>query len=217
MKSCGFSYIMNTENIMIRGTTIMWKFIKEYSYDAVKMLVTQCAISLFGLVLVLAAGLAENDTLSLLSSIGASLFYLFLLYTTVWEMGAKDSISVEYGHRLAMPLKGLYISAMANAINFVLAIGILLGLLLADVSFFSTLGGICKAIDVFIQSMYAGILKLQIAPGTPLNSLAFVYFLTPLPAMGISCLGYWLGTKNIRILGPLSAPANQKKNPKDRR
>ena len=201
---------------MIRGRTIMWKFIREYSYDAVKMLVTQCAISMFGLVLVLAASLAENDTLSLLSSIGASLFYLFLLYTTVWEMGAKDSISVEYGHKASMPLKGLYISAIANSINFILAIGILLGLLLSDISFFSKLGGICKTIDIFIQSMYAGILKLQILPGTPLNSMAFVYFLTPLPAMGISCLGYWMGTKNIRILGPLSAPVNQKKPPKGR-
>lgn len=194
----------------------MWKFIKEYSYDAVKMFVTQCAISMFGLVLVLAAGLAENDTLSLLSSIGASLFYLFLLYTTVWEMGAKDGISVEYGHKSAMPLKGLYISAIANAINFVLAIGILLGLLASDITFFSKLGGICKTVDIFIQSMYAGILKLQITPGTPLNSMAFVYFLTPLPAMGISCLGYWMGTKNIRILGPLSAPVNQRKPPKGR-
>ena len=195
---------------MIRGTTIMWKFIKEYSYDAVKMFVTQCAISLFGLVLVLASGLAKNETLSLLSSIGAILFYLFLLYTTVWDMGAKDSISVEYGHKQAMPLKGLYISAIANSINFLLAIGILLGLLLSDVSFFSTLGGISKSVDVLIQSMYAGVLKLQVAPGVPLNSLAFVYFLTPLPAMGISCLGYWLGTKNIRILGPLSAPPTNK-------
>lgn len=194
----------------------MWGFIKEHSYDAVKMFVTQCAISLFGLVLVLASGLAKNDTLSLLTSIGAGLFYLFLLYTTVWEMGAKDAISVEHGHKSAMPLKGLYISAIANSINFILAIGILLGLLLSDISFFSMLGGICKSIDVIIQSMYAGLLKIHVAPGTPLNSLAFVYFLTPLPAMGISCLGYWLGTKNIRIAGPLSAPANQKKKPKDR-
>ena len=181
---------------MIRGRTIMWGFIKEHSYDAVKMFVTQCAISLFGLVLVLASGLAKNDTLSLLTSI--------------------DAISVEHGHKSAMPLKGLYISAIANSINFILAIGILLGLLLSDISFFSMLGGICKSIDVIIQSMYAGLLKIHVAPGTPLNSLAFVYFLTPLPAMGISCLGYWLGTKNIRIAGPLSAPANQKKKPKDR-
>ena len=207
---------MYYEIIMIRGRTIMWKFIKEYSYDAVKMFVTQCAISMFGLVLVLAAGLAENETLSLLSSIGASLFYLFLLYTTVWEMGAKDGISAEYGHSKAMPLKGLYISAVANSINFILAIGILLGLLLSNVSVFSTVGGICKTIDIFIQSMYAGLLKIQIIPGRPLNSMAFVYFLTPLPAMGISCLGYWLGTKNIRLLGPISAPVNQKKPPKDR-
>lgn len=193
----------------------MWKFIKEYSYDAVKMLVTQCAISIFGLVLVLACGLAENYTLRTICSVGAILFYMFLIYTMVWEMGAKDKISVEYGHKKAMPLKGLYISLMANVINFILAIGILLGLCLSDVSFFSTLGGICKSIDIFIQGMFSGVLAIQVKPELPLNSLAFVYFLTPLPAMLSSLLGYWFGTKNIKLIGPFSTKPDQSHKPKN--
>lgn len=192
----------------------MWKFIKEYSYDAAKMLVTQCAISIFGLVLVLACGLAKNYTLRTVCSAGAVLFYLFLIYTMVWEMGAKDKISIDYGHRSAMPHKGLCISLMANTINFLLAIGILLGLLLSNVSFFSTLGGISKSIDIFIQGMYSGLLAVQVAPEVPLNSLAFVYFVTPLPAMLVSWLGYWLGTKNIRLIGPLSAHPDKSKEKK---
>ena len=187
----------------------MWTFMKEHSSDAVKMFVTQCAISIFGLVLVLASVLAKNQALKVGTSIGATLFYLFLLYTSVWEMGAKDGISVQHGHKKAQPVKGFYISLMANALNFLLAIGILLGLVLSDVSFFSTLGGICKGADIFIQSMYAGLLTIHVG-GKALNAYAFVYFLTPLPALFISWLGYFLGTKNIRLIGPLTAPPKPK-------
>ena len=191
----------------------MWNFVKEHSYDAVKMFVTQCAISIFGLVLALAAGYAKNHALQVGTSVGASLFYLFLLYTSVWEMGAKDGISVQHGHKKAQPLKGFYISLIANSLNFLLAIGIMLGLLLSNVSFFSTLGGVCKSADVFIQSMYAGLLTIHVG-GQALNSYAFVYFLTPLPALFICWLGYFLGTKNIRLLGPISAPPKPKKEKK---
>lgn len=191
----------------------MWNFVKEHSYDAVKMFVTQCAISIFGLVLVLASTYAKNRWLQVGTSVGASLFYLFLLYTTTWEMGAKDGISVQHGRKKAQPMKGLYISLMANAINFMLAIGIMLGLMLSDVSFFKTLGWLCKLIDVLCQSMYAGILTIQ-AGGVPLNTYAFVYFLTPLPAIFICWLGYVLGSKNIFLIKPLSAPPKPKNEKK---
>ena len=191
----------------------MLSFIKEHSYDAVKMFVTQCAISIFGLVLALASGLAENHALQVGTSVGAALFYLFLLYTSVWEMGAKDGISVQHGHKKAQPFKGLLISLMANALNFLLAIGILLGVLIADASVFSSIGGICKSVDVFIQSMYAGLLTIHVG-GSALNSYAFVYFLTPLPALLTCWLAYFLGTKNIRLIGPLSAPPKPKNEKK---
>lgn len=191
----------------------MWNFVKEHSYDAVKMFATQCAISIFGLVLVMASVYAKSFALQVGTSIGSVVFYLFLLYTSVWEMGAKDCLSVQHRHMKAQPLKGLYISLIANLLNFLLAIGILLGLLFADVSFFSSLGGICKIVDIVVQSMYAGILTITVG-GNALNSYAFVYFLTPLPALLTCWLGYFLGTKNIRLIAPLSAPSKPKNEKK---
>ena len=176
----------------------MWDFIKKYSYDAVKMLVTQIAIAIFGFVLVLACSMAKNNDLRLICSIGAVVFYLFLIYTMVWEMGAKDSIAVEYGRLPYQPRKGLYIALMANLINWVLAVGIILGFVFSNVSFFSTAGGICASIGIFIQGMFSGILALHVGD-TPLNAMPFIYLLTPLPALITAWVGYLLGLKNVKF------------------
>lgn len=190
----------------------MWKFIKEYSYDAVKMFITQCAIAVFGLVLSLASGLAKNAYLMVITSIGSVLFYLFLLYTSVWEMGAKDKISVDYGHKAAMPLKGLYIALIANSLNIILAVLIALGKLISPLH---DLGAVAQFVNVFIQSMYSGLLSIHLWTGSPLHEYFFVFFLTPIPALWVCWLGYRLGSKNIRLAGPLSAPLSPK-NKKDK-
>ena len=182
----------------------MWDFIKRHSYDAVKMLVTQIAISVFGLVLALACSMAGNDQLRTICSVGAVLFYLFLIYTTVWDMGAKDSIAVEYGRQPYQPLKGLYISLIANSLNWLLALGILLGFVFSGLAFFSKLGGGCATAAILAQGMFSGLLAIHIGD-TPLNAMPFVYFLTPLPALGVAWIGYLAGLKNVKIFNKSAA------------
>ncbi len=176
----------------------MLKFLKEHSYDAVKMFVTQCAISIFGLVLALACGMAKNDGLRLFCSIFAILFYLFLLYTSAWELGSKHCIPVQYGHRSARPLLGLYLSLTANVLNILLAIGFTLGALFPTVYVLEQIGAWSGSIAIFMQGMYAGVLAVEVS-GHVLNTLWFMYFLTPIPALVISTLGYYFGLKNIKF------------------
>ena len=88
----------------------MKQFLKEHSYDAVKLLVTQCAISMFGFVLTLACGMIESNALRTGCSIFAVVFYLFLVYTSIWELGAKDGLSAQYGHKEYRPLTGFWIA-----------------------------------------------------------------------------------------------------------
>ena len=73
----------------------MKAFFSKYSYSIVKMFVNQFAISIFGSVLAMATASAGNDLLTLIVSCFAIVFYLFLIYTMVWEIGAKDKISVD--------------------------------------------------------------------------------------------------------------------------
>lgn len=176
----------------------MKNFLRERSYDAVKQLVIQCAISMFGLVLSLACGAAGIPLLQTACSVFAVIFYLFLIYTGVWDLGAKDCVSVEYGHREYKPLTGLWIALLANAINFLLAIGILLGTVGADIKALSNIGGGSKFITLLIQGMYSGILTLELG-GANLNTYVWVYFLTPLPAILTSAAAYYFGIKNKRF------------------
>ena len=182
----------------------MWDFIKKHSYDAVKMLVTQVSISIFGLVLSLTCLNAKNEPLLFACSAGAVLFYLFLIYTSVWDMGAKDSIPLQYERISYQPRKGLYISLIAHSLTWLLALFIVLGSFFPEGAFVYIMGNFCKTITLFIlQGMFSGLLTLEVA-GVALNELAWIYLLLPLPTLATAWLGYLAGLKNIKIFGKKS-------------
>lgn len=195
----------------------MLNFLKEHSYESVKMFVTQFAISIFGLVLSLACNLAENNTLGLFCSCFAVLFYLFLLYTSAWEVGSKHQIPVQYGHRPSQPLLGLYISLLANSINILMAIFFTLGVLFPNVAFLHDLGVLGGSIAIATQAMYAEILTIQVGvAAAPLNTLWFMYFLITVPAMITCTVGYYFGLKNIKFTKLFDAKPTNGQQKKDK-
>ena len=195
----------------------MLNFLKAHSYDAVKMFVTQCAISIFGLVLSLACLMAENEVLRLVCSVFAILFYLFLIYTSAWELGSKDHIPVQYGHRPYRPHTGLWISLVANSLNFLMAIGFSIGAFFGTVKACATIGTISGTVAMMSQGMYTGILALETGNASfpILNQFWLMYFIIPLPAMLTSWLGYYFGIKNVKFTKFFDAkPNNDKKDQK---
>lgn len=186
----------------------MIEFIKKHSYSAVGLFVKQIAISIFGLVLAIACH-QISETVKVVSSVCAIIFYLFLVYAAIWEVGSKDKIGIEYGKIKLQPLTGLYIGLIAAIPNFLLAILAMLGMLIADGGVFSTIGAIGSSGALFIEGMYTGLLSVNVG-GTPLNTLWFMYFLIPLPAIGISALAYYLGCKGVHFTKILIA-----ENPED--
>ena len=178
----------------------MKDFFKNHSYDMVTMLLNQLAISMFGFSLVLAAMKIGNDVLRNVTSVFSILFYLVLLYIKTWDIGFRDKVSVEQGKKANKPLRGAIISLCANAINYILAVFVMLRALLSNVSFFDSLGGIAQAICMFTHGMYAGVLVNPIG-GAPLNSYWFVYFLTPVPAILVCGLAYYFGLHDVKYTG----------------
>ncbi|MBO4308404.1 MAG: hypothetical protein J5885_01070 [Clostridia bacterium] len=177
----------------------MKSFLKEHSYDAVKMFLNQFATAIFGFVLALAAVKANNPTLRNITSAFAVLFYLFLLYTMTWDLGFRDKISVEKGRKPFRPFTGFFISLIANIPNFILALFIMLASL-ADVSAFSKIGGVCGMIAVVIEGMYTGLLANRVND-VPLHSLWWMFFLIILPALIVSTVAYILGVKDKKFTG----------------
>ena len=109
----------------------MFGFLKENSDSIIKLFVNQLGMTIFGLLLSFAT--LSNKTLLAVTGIFSILFYLFLLYSSAWETGAKDKIKVDGKRAVAFPLKGLFLSIAANAINILLALLMNIGYFLGNV------------------------------------------------------------------------------------
>lgn len=166
---------------------------KKYSYSAMKLFVSQMAISVFGLVLAIACA-KIGKTMQVVSSVGAVVFYLFLIYTSMWEVGSKDKFGIEYGKFEAKSLTGLWIGLLANSLNLLLAIVITVCLIFADGGVLSSIGGLSSSIALFIEGMYTGLLSIYVG-GAPLNSFGLSYFVITIPAIVTAALAYYFGTK----------------------
>lgn len=191
----------------------MIAFFKRYSYEVVRMMLNQFAISMFGFALAMTAVKAESDALLLWSSIAAIVFYLVLTYSTAWRVGSSDRLSIRYGKISFNPVRGLLISLVANAVNFLLALLIMIG----DLCGVELLKTIPNAIVLLIEGMYQGVLAVIQVGGLPLNKMWWAYLLLPIPALVASLLGYIAGAKEFRIIkaGLSDLPASDRPTRKE--
>ena len=180
-------------------------FFKQYSYSVVKNLVNQFAISVFGAFLSMATTAANNDTLSIIVSIFAIVFYLFLVYTTTWEIGSKDRVSVDVGKKNYRPNTGLWIALVSNIPNFLIAILFTIAkLFVKEGNFFDKMQMILSVFSMVFEGMYTGLLMtVKIAADTTMINAWWSYFVIIVPAIVTSWIAYYAGYKNFRLIAPL--------------
>lgn len=188
----------------------MLVFLKEHSYEIVKLFLYQIALSLFGLSLSLATGSKSASTdlaiyqpsaLQLVTGIFSVVFYLFLVSYFMWELGAKASSHIERGEAGYSRQTGLYIALAASSVNALVAVCITLGNLLSNIPFFSNLGGGAAVVGLLTQGMYVGLLSIRVGDA-PLNSMWFMWFLTMIPLIASASLAYYAGTHDFHIFKP---------------
>ena len=210
----------------------MKRFFVNYSYDMLKMLLTQVAIALFGFSLVMVAKKMDSDVLMYVASAFSILFYLFLLYVHTWDIGYRDKASVDVGRQKDLPIKGALVALCANSVNFILAIGAAMVYLpgIDAVAFFGNpnvslfdIFALFRTVALLIEGMYTGLLSIPIGNDMLVSSLGFVYFLIPIPAILVCGLAYYFGLKDVKYTSffnrqsyPASDRAPQKKQEKDR-
>lgn len=189
------------------------KLFKENSYDIIRLYVNQIGITIFSMALYTAIGAMEDTptrtTIKIVMSVFATLFYLSLIYTCVWEYGAKDRIRVDSGRAEKQPLKGLFMGLYANVPNFFLSgLSIILVsvVLLGGAEGFKTAFALTYMFLRLHTSMYLGIIQgvtpnaVTESPNYP-DCLAesILFFVLPLLAVGVTHLAYTLGYKEIKI------------------
>ena len=163
------------------------------------MIVNQVAITMFGLMLSFAT--TKNDTLLLLSGILSAGMYLFLLYNMCWEEGAKDKIKVDAGRQKKEPFKALFNSLIANILNIILGVVIIVSDLLENTGKIAIdIFNVSSVLARFIEAMYLGIIS-YLENVLIKGAIPTVMFLAiVIPALVASHLGYTLGHRNFRIL-----------------
>lgn len=176
----------------------MKNFFSQYGYNTIKMFVNQFAVSLLGAVLSMATSTTGNDTLTLVVSVCAILFYLFLIYNMTWEIGATDKISVDVGKKTYKPLTGLFMSLLANIPNFIIAIVFTIGMLFAQTN--GNTAAMAKLAAVVCEGMYFGTLMTIEIGGTPLHGFWWMYFVITIPAIVAATTAYFLGHRNFRFI-----------------
>jgi hypothetical protein len=185
------------------------RFFKDHSYEIVRLFLNQFALAVFGIVLVLASTMANDGSygiLSLIAGVFSALFYLFILYATMQEMGAKDRIKIE-GNRMKRDSQcGLKIMLFAQVPNFVLLVLMLLGYLLCFVfgsqAFGLNLYTIARMILLFLQAMYTGIIGYLLPVSTTAkdNLLVLIaYAVSVLPGILVCWGSYILGLKDKKL------------------
>lgn len=190
----------------------MKRFFKEYSFYSLKMFLNQFGMAMLGLTLSLVFFRMGNMTGQLVSSIFVILFYLFLIYYMTWQVGDEDRRAIASGRRVPNPLRGLYMSLLANSLNIFFAVMYAVG------------AHGFGAAAVILEGMYAGVLMQPygtgvVAGGEVALTLAgawWMYFLIVTPALAVSTISYYFGTKNL-YLTPIFHPTNpeKKKRKKD--
>ncbi len=189
----------------------MKEFFKKYSYGMVMLFVNQIAIALFGLGLSVALGKAENRSLQVAASIFSVVFFLFLLYARMWEIGAKDGISAASRKTSRGLWRGFVIGLCGNAVNILLALLMLPGLFAANGTALAGLGNVVKVISLMLQGMYIGILATPL-DGLALNAYVWPYFVIIVPSILVSGLAYIIGSYNLHATNILIPKNKDVKN-----
>lgn len=191
----------------------MKNFIGENFKVIKKLLIYQFGAAFFGILVNSSAG--RLPWLNWLTGVLAVLFYIYLLYSAVWEEGARDRIRVDGGRMTKDGFKGLKIALAANIPNIIIGVVMVAGTVinvLASARWAGNMAAVANAVGVLWEGMYVGIItavfpQYDYAANTAialssaqiiLRSVTFI--LIVLPAL-ISCFAaYRLGYNGVAII-----------------
>ncbi len=163
-----------------------------------KTLLYQFGGAFFGIMLLTATQAIKNaEWLPQVASYIAILFYLYLIYTLIWDKGGQDRIKYD-GGRMNKNLKtGFLISLAANIPNIILAIIIIISYQFKSATVAATIHTVSKGIAILWEGMYTG-LVLTYSPNNPI-----IFALMIIPSLLVSTAAYLMGFNNKKVFGNL--------------
>lgn len=172
------------------------KFFKENSSMIMRLLITHIGMAVFGLVIFGVTNL-QGNTVMLVASILSAVFYAVIVYTTMWEYGAKDKPAIDSGRLQNVKMCGFFVSLAAEAIFILIAVAYWICSYIASANGAATT---CYVLLVILDSCFTGIMLFVKNTFTTDLFVAPIYIFGSLIISMVSALGYMLGTKEFRII-----------------
>ncbi len=189
------------------------KFIKENSYDIIKLYINQLGITIFSLILYFSVSSIESEgtrgIIKACVSLFASVFYFALIYTAAWDYGAKDRIRVDGGRMSEQKWKGAVMGLLANSLNFLFAGICIISYNFTHNSFFAQSFDIANLLLRFTEAMYLGAVQFVFASNMLLQTVGFLIF--SFVSVLVTHFAYILGMMEKRLFSTKNARNNSKK------
>ncbi len=182
------------------------EFWKYYSYSIVRIFIDQLVIAILGLAMALGTSASVNSVgeekarlYTVITSVFAILFFLFMVAELCFRQGAADKEKTDLGRFEKNNLTGLYMGLIANIPNFILTMGYTVFYFIEATK--GSVSGFFGLAVKLIFGEYLGLFSIKMNDAL-LSSFPPIYFLAILTILFASTLGYYLGISGLIIIKP---------------
>lgn len=191
-------------------------FFRENGYSAVKLIVVHIAISIFALMIFLpfdttATGSSTQRFMALILGIFSIIFYFFMIYAQIWEVGAKDELRIVNGKKKAYIGKGFLIGLVAAIPDFILCAGYVVFWFFQSYEWASTLSYLFTLATTFWEGMFLAVKAVLFSKGP------YMFIAVPFVTVLFAGISYIFGMKNIRLLPLNDTPEDEERRREDKR
>ncbi len=190
------------------NTNIKSKY--KYSVHLKKLILAQFGAAMLAIMtsmptITLADG-KYGTLLGIATTLLAIVFYLYLQYTAIWDIAAKDKLAIDSNRMEKDDLRGLKAALFANIPTYVLAVlSIILKALylIAEAEWIGLGSDIFYAVELLWNYMYHGFLVLLVpASNTSWLSVLFLaaFIILTVPSLITCLIAYRMGLAGKRIL-----------------
>lgn len=188
----------------------MREFFKKNGKSVIMLYVNQIAMSVFGLMVIGAAGLQEGNLLLFLASVLSIGLYLYIIYSMMWEAGAKAAAKTLKAEdagvkKIETPF---FIVMFGSAFNIVCYVIYTVSKIYASVNNLTegnavVAGGMMEIIIKMTNSIYMGFEAILYTGNAVMRTPPYYFFLTLIPLFVVGIVAYYLGASEISIMRQL--------------
>ena len=203
-------FMYNISSTVLKGKRM--RFLKEHSYDIVKLYVNQIGIAIFSSVLYTAVGsmgdAALIHSLNTAISIFSILFYFVLVYNVAWEYGAKDKMRLDANRIQYIKAKGAKLSLVASIPNVAISmICVIFALVYKSqpLPFAAVISGVANFFMRLTMSMYLGVIQIFFGGFESVVDASFIgaavaFAILPLLSVAVTHFGYEIGARDYKLV-----------------